>query len=133
MELPLFKKAYLFVALLILVGGCATTAKEPVVSDPVKHVVFLWLKEPGNKEHRKKLVAATQTFRDIPGVVNVNAGEVIESEREIVDDSFDVGLTLTFATVDDMNAYLTHPLHKDALKSVLKPLVRKIVVYDYLE
>ena len=129
----MLKKAYLFVALLIFVSGCATTSKEPVINDPVKHVVFLWLKEPGNMEQRQQIIAQTQTFRDIPGVMRVSAGEVIASEREIVDDSFDVGLTLTFSSVDDMNAYLTHPLHKDAVRNVLKPLVRKIVVYDYME
>jgi len=50
-----------------------------------------------------------------------------------VDDSFDVGILLTFPDRQTMNAYLTHPDHKQAVKNVLKPLVSKIVVYDFTE
>ncbi len=127
----LYKQSIVLIFLMVFSSGCAL--KTTVQKDPVKHIVFLWLKEPGNKEHRQKIIDATHGFKKIPGVVHVDVGEVIASERKIVDDSFDVGLTLTFEGVGAMNAYLTHPLHKDALKNILKPLVRKIVVYDYLQ
>jgi hypothetical protein len=53
--------------------------------------------------------------------------------QPIVDDSFDVGITFTFADTGAMNAYLEHPLHREAQQKVLQPLVRKIVVYDVRE
>ena len=55
------------------------------------------------------------------------------SERQIVDDSFDVAICLTFASTRDMNAYIEHPRHKAAVKDVLLPIVERIVVYDFVE
>lgn len=53
------------------------------------------------------------------------------SDRKMVDDSFDVGISLAFANTEDMNFYLDHPGHKKAVQKVLSPLVRKFVVYDF--
>ena len=121
------------VALIVLLAGCAGTATKTTDGKQVNHIVLCWLKESGNLAHRQKIIETTRSFRSIPGVIKVSVGEVIPSDRNIVDDSFDVGITLTFANTDDMNAYLEHPLHKDAAQKVLLPLVKKIVVYDYME
>jgi hypothetical protein len=48
-----------------------------------------------------------------------------------VDSSFDVAVTLTFASQADMKSYVDHPLHKVAADNVLKPLVKKVTVFDY--
>ncbi len=58
---------------------------------------------------------------------------VIQSGREIVDGSFDVAIYLSFGSKQILQEYLVHPVHKNAVKEILKPLVRKIVVYDFIE
>ena len=55
----------------------------------------------------------------------------IPSARPIVDSSFDVAVSLTFATQADLQRYIDHPQHKAAAEQVLKPLVRKITVFDF--
>ena len=128
----MLRSTFLLITLAFIFNGCCCTpVPKPTLQFPVKHTVFIWLKEPGNLEHRQKIIEASHRFKQIPEVQDVNAGEVIASDRKIVDDSFDVGITLSFASESDMNAYLVHPKHKDAVKNILKPLVRKIVVYDY--
>jgi hypothetical protein len=99
----------------------------------VNHVVLCWLKEPGNRDHRDRILEVSRTFRDIPGVLEVRVGEAVPSDRKIVDDSFDVAICLTFRDSRDMNAYIEHPLHRAAAKDVLSPIVDRVVVYDFME
>ena len=112
---------------------CGKPRPEAHVPGRANHVVLCWLKEPGNESHRRRIVEVSTTFREIPGVVEVRAGEVVPSERAIVDDSFDVAIFLTFASERDMKAYVEHPRHRAAVKDVLLPLVEKVTVYDFVE
>jgi hypothetical protein len=97
----------------------------------VVHTVFLWLKQPGHEPHRQRLISATGQLRGIPGVREIRFGETIESDRDIVDDSFDVGIYFYFDDVSAMNAYLVHPLHQSIVEHEIKPLVQRIVVHDF--
>ena len=99
----------------------------------IQHVVLCWLKEPGNQAHRNQIIEVSKTFRDIPGVLEVRVGEVIESDRAIVDDSFDVAILVVVPDGKCLQDYLDHPLHQTAKKKVLLPLVEKVVVYDFQE
>ena len=115
---------------LVVLAAC-TEAPPPTNEAKVYHVVLCWLKESGNAEARQQIIDVSKTFKSIPGVINVKAGASIPSDRAIVDDSFDVGILLTFADQQAMQAYLDHPDHKQVIQNVLKLLVSKIVVYDF--
>ncbi len=106
-------------------------AAEPARDAAVVHVVLVWLKEPGNLEHRQRIIDASREFETIPGVIHVSVGEVMVSERPVVDDSFDVGLYLTFSSVDAMNTYLADDRHQQALREVFRPLSERYIVYDF--
>ena len=84
-------------------------------------------------ENRERIVNATKSFREIPGVMEVRAGQVITSERSVVDDSYDIGILVVVADAKSLNEYLEHPIHQKAKKDVLVPLVSKILVYDFQE
>lgn len=116
---------------LILLTGCVTVREAE--TGPVHHVVLFWLKEPGNAEHRRKLIETSKSFKELPGVIDVRAGQVLESKRDIVDDSFDVALVITFSDARHMEEYLTNPKHEEAKKKVLLPVLKKMVVYDFRE
>ena len=100
-------------------------------SKGVIHTVFLWLKEPKNDQHRHQLLRASDQLRAIPGVVDIRYGETIASDRAIVDDSFHVGIYIYFSDVEAMNRYIVHPRHKRLVEQALKPIVDRIVVYDF--
>jgi len=95
--------------------------------------VLCWLKEPGKAQARQQIIDASRSFASIPGVVSVRAGTSIPSSRTIVDDSFDVGILLAFRDEEAMQAYLVHPDHMKAVQEIIRPLVKKIVVYDFAE
>lgn len=118
--------------LIILITGCAgTTTTQPSQERHIKHIVLCWLKEPGNHLNRQKIIETSYALRKLPSVLNVSAGEVIQSNRKVVDDSFDVAVIFTFKNQEAMNAYLKDPMHKKAVSEVLMPLSEKVVIYDY--
>jgi|GEM_PF-304789 len=96
----------------------------------IQHVVLCWLREPGNEAVRRKLIETTEELADLPGVVSVTAGVPLASERPVVDDSFDVGIVFTFRDAEALAAYQVHPRHREAVETVLQPLVEKLLVYD---
>lgn len=119
----------LFVGILCLFfSGCART---PVHAGRVNHVVLCWLKNPGNEPDRRKIIDASQSFRKIPGVLGLEVGTPIQSDRDIVDDSFDVAICVALVDRRSLDAYLVHPIHVKARQDVLLPLVKRTVVYDF--
>ena len=126
-------KIILIAILVACCAGCGNNFSGAVDAGRVNHIVLCWLKEPGNIAHRQKIIEATKSFHKIPKVLEVRVGEVVPSDRKIVDDSFDIGISISFSNSEDMNAYLNHPLHTKAAEEVLRPLAKRIVVYDFIE
>lgn len=106
--------------------GCKTTAKGKV-----EHIVLVWLKRPGNAVDRAALIATARKFQaEIKEIQHLSAGTAVQSERPVVDDSFDVGFVMRFASKAAMDAYEKHPVHQKAVKETLLPLAKKVLVYD---
>jgi len=120
--------------LVLFIGslGCVSY-KNDDRDKAIQHVVLCWLKEPGNAADRAKIMEVSKTFRTIPGVLEVRVGEVIPSDRAIVDDSFDVGILVVVSDAKSLQAYLDHPIHQQAKQGVLLPLVDKVRVFDFQE
>lgn len=116
-----------------LLPACQQSKDNTHSISNVHHVVVCWLNEPGNEEARQKVIEVSRGFSAIPGVIDIRAGRVIHSEREIVDNSFDVAIYLSFENEQRLFEYLSHPIHKKAVEKTLKPLVRKVIVYDFIE
>lgn len=111
--------------------GCGDSSEED--NAQLHHIVLMWQKLPGNPTHRKQLIEASRKFADIPGVKSVSAGSAVLSDRDLVDDSFDVAVVLSFEDKAALQTYLDHPDHLQAVTDTLQPLVEKIVVYDFIE
>lgn len=126
-----FLNTTLLIVLCALIGCASPREGQTTERAKVYHCVFCWLKEPGNSEQRKLLIEQSRAFAKIPGVLSVEAGEMLESDRPIVDSSYDVGIVMTFASEEAMHQYLPHPQHKKAVQEILAPLTQKIVVYDF--
>ncbi len=106
-------------------------SEEDVRTSEIVHVVLIWLKEPTNDEHRSRVIEVTQSLRKISEIKELRVGNSVPSDRAIVDDSFDVGLYMVFDSKQDLQNYLVHSIHKDAVDNVLSPLSEKILVYDF--
>jgi len=122
-------KALLVSLASVALVSCASISPAPKPGG-VDHVVLAWLKRPGNAADRAKLQQTAEELRTIPQVKSVSHGTALASERPIVDDSFDVGFVMRFDSPADLHVYETHPFHVAKVNQVLKPLTKKIVVYD---
>ena len=122
------------VLFLLAVTGCKESGGGRPHAEKIRvnHIVLCWLKDPGEQQ-KELIINASKDLAKIPGVVEVRAGSVIPSERKIVDDSFDVGIYMTFRSIEDMNAYIVHPDHQRIVQEELMPIVEKLVVYDFEE
>jgi heme-degrading monooxygenase HmoA len=108
-------------------------ATESTTVDKVlTHVIVVWLNESGNKEAQDKFVEASKALNDIPGVIHRHVAVVEKSERSVVDDTFDVLITVTFKNKAAVKSYLDHPEHKAAV-AVFKTMANRVVIYDSID
>ena len=124
-------KLILSLAASLALISCASLA-PPAAHGTVDHIVLIWQKRPGNAADRHALLAACADLRAIPGIKFLDAGTALASDRPIVDDSFDVGLTMRFDSVKSLRTYETDPRHLKKVNEVLKPQSKRIVVYDIM-
>jgi len=116
---------------LIAVSSCTSCPFAGKQAGQVDHCVFVWLRKPGNAADRAKLVGAARMFaREIPEVKKLTVGQMLPSQRPIVDSTFDVGFVIRFADKAAMDRYEQHPSHRKVVKDLLQPMARKIQVYD---
>jgi hypothetical protein len=115
----------------ILLTGCATATKQ-ASAGKFYHVGLVWLKEPGNAEHRQKIVAAAHSFaREIPEVQFLSVGQPPPSTSPYVDGSFDICFVMRLEDKAALDRYGKHPVHQQAAQEVFLPLSRKFLFYDF--
>lgn len=119
------------VALLMLITASIVEARAQP-EGTVSHVIMVWLKEPGNAKMREQFVDASRELNTLPGIISRHVGMAMPSDRSIVDDSFDVAVTVTLKDKAAFQAYMDNPKHKKIVEAKLKPLVDKIVAYDFI-
>ena len=115
--------------LVCLSVGCAQKVQKP--ANPVQHVVLLWFTADVTNNWVQQVEAETLKLRAIPQLLSLETGPSIKSDRPIVDDSFDLGIAMTFRSVDDMNQYLIDPRHTKFVDIWLKGRLDKMLVYDF--
>jgi hypothetical protein len=97
----------------------------------ITHVVVFWTDKP-HGENRDRLLAGTrELLAPIPGVLEFRTGVPVPSPRGVVDDSFSVAISMTFADQVATDVYQTHPLHLQFIEQCVKPCVKRLVVYDF--
>ena len=96
----------------------------------IKHIVLCWLTNPGDAALKETVIQTSRELRNIPQVEAISVGTSLPSDRKIVDDSFDVGMVMSFRDEKNLNEYLEHPYHLERVKNILAPSCEKILVYD---
>jgi hypothetical protein len=95
------------------------------------HTVLFWLKDGSGEDVRQAMVRdALGSLGRIAAVRHIWAGAAVESPREIVDSSFDVGLCVVFDGRDGHDAYQTDPLHQEFVRR-FSQYWERVRVYDF--
>jgi hypothetical protein len=95
------------------------------------HVVIFWTKPEIPNSADLLLEGAEKYLRPIPGVRLFHVGKMVKSHRDVVDQSYQVALNLTFDTKQAQDDYQVHPSHIEFVEKVFKVNCAKAVIYDF--
>lgn len=93
------------------------------------HVVYFWLKEGATQEERKQFENELEALGKCPQILNYKWGTAVNSERDVVDDSFDYSWIVEFASKQDMDDYGVDPIHLKFIENS-EDLWQTVKVYD---
>ncbi|MCA0357316.1 MAG: Dabb family protein [Proteobacteria bacterium] len=111
-------------------AALATSASAAPDAPMLLHQVFFWLKNPGDKADRDKLIAGLKALKAIDVIQQLHVGAPASTEkRDVIDNSYDVSELMVFKSVEDQKRYQDHPLHQKFVADC-SPLWSKVVVYD---
>lgn len=95
------------------------------------HIVIFWT-DPNKPNAADELVAAAnRCLKAVPGIQHFHVGKMATSHRPVVDQSYQVGLNIVFASKQAQDDYQAHPLHAEFVDKAFKPNCVKCVVYDF--
>ncbi|MBE8722914.1 Dabb family protein [Sphingobacterium pedocola] len=93
------------------------TEKKDSIPGTIVHTVFFWLKEGLAEQDIQNFTGFFEELRKVPTVQSLHYGKpALTTPREVVDNSFSYNLIVTFANIDDINVYETHPFHLKAIE-----------------
>jgi hypothetical protein len=96
------------------------------------HQVLFWLKKDAPAGTREKLIGdGRELLGKIPTVKHLWMGKPAMTPREVVDNSYDVGLCVILDDSAGHDVYQEHPLHKDFIERN-KTGWSRVQVYDFV-
>jgi hypothetical protein len=94
------------------------------------HSVYFWLKPDVTPADREAIRRGLETLRGIRQARQMFIGTpAATEERGVIDNTYDLALTVLFDSLADQDAYQVHPLHNDFLAKFAS-LWKKVIVYD---
>ncbi len=126
---------------LLMVATSAINAVHAQTGDlgrhKVHHVVVVWLKQAGNEELRRQYIEESKQIGKLPGVLSYDIGSPAAIKRAhtsvALDESYDVAISSTYESQQAFEEFLKNPEYVRIAQQVLKPLVDKYKVYDFIE
>ena len=112
-------------------NACAGSRLKRMFAAMFSHVVIFWTKPDVPEATERLLAGAEKYLRPCPGVVHYHCGQMADSHRDVVDQSYQVALNLVFEDRAAQDAYQEHPLHVEFVENIFKPNCERVVVYDF--
>ncbi|PRY04000.1 stress responsive alpha/beta barrel protein [Pontibacter ummariensis] len=122
---------FLSVAGLLGFAPLAGSGKRAQKGDFVHHVYF-WLKNPGSKEDKAKLIEGLNTLKAIKQIQLARIGEPAPTNRDVIEKGYDVSWLLFFDNLEDEEIYQKHPVHLKFVENY-SHLWDKVIVYDSVD
>jgi heme-degrading monooxygenase HmoA len=115
-----------------MLGGCAAVCPREGEAGRVNHVVLVWLKDDTDPAAAAAAIerASHEMRRQIPGIRRVEVGPSLPTTRPNVDASYDIAVIMQFDDEAALRAYETHPHHRAAVRDVLAPVSKRVLIYD---
>lgn len=108
-------------------------ASEVKLNSALVHHVYFWLKEPGNKEHRKQFEKAIGKLLKVETIKLSHFGVPARTEkRDVVDNSYTYSYMVMFDSIADQDKYQVDPIHLEFVDQN-SHLWDKVIVYDSVD
>jgi hypothetical protein len=91
------------------------------------HHVHFWLKDKADKQ---KLIEGLNLLLPITHIRDIHIGVPADTNRDVIDRSYDLSLLILFDTPEAQQAYQVDPTHHIFAENYAKPLCSKVVVVD---
>lgn len=131
------------VALACLLTFCGTGCSYNAKSDhhaqnrKVHHLVIVWLKQAGDEKLRQQYIQDSEGLAKLPGVLAYDVGTPAPINRgrvnAAVDESYDLAVSGVYESQQAYEAFLQNPDYLRVAQQLLRPLVDKYKVYDFIE
>ena len=93
------------------------------------HTVFFWLEKNLSAEQRQAFYEGAKTLTEIQPSVAAYVGKPANTDRPVIDRTYDYSLTCIFENKADQDAYQDDPVHLEFIDKHAKDWAR-VVVYD---
>ncbi|WP_395768832.1 Dabb family protein [Aquirufa sp.] len=93
------------------------------------HVVNFWLKKGLSTEEIQKFEVGVSSLADIDTVDVFSVGKPANTDRPVIDRSYDYCLLTTFEKESGHDVYQTHPIHLKFIEDCAS-LWDKVLIYD---
>ena len=93
------------------------------------HHVYFWLKNPGSKADKDKLVEGLQKLSKVKTIKMFHIGQPAATNREVIDRSYAISWLVLFDNKPDQDSYQTDPIHLKFVEECAS-LWNKVIVYD---
>jgi hypothetical protein len=91
------------------------------------HHVHFWLK---NKADKAKLIEGLYSLAPIKSIRDIHIGIPADTDRDVIDRSYDLSLLILFDDKAAQDAYQDDPIHLLFVDNYAKPFAAKVVVQD---
>ncbi|MBS1598280.1 MAG: Dabb family protein [Bacteroidetes bacterium] len=96
------------------------------------HHVFFWLKNPGSKEDRKKLIEGLKKLSAVKTIQQFHIGQPADTNRNVIERSYSISWFLVFKNLEDEESYQADPIHLKFVEEC-SSLWNKVVVHDSVD
>jgi hypothetical protein len=93
------------------------------------HHVYFWLKNAGSKEDQARLLKGLKTLQKIEAIKMSHIGVPANTNRPVIDTSYQFSLLLIFDDRQSQDVYQNHPVHLKFVEDYSN-LWTKVIVYD---
>ena len=97
------------------------------LKDTFVHHVHFWLNDKAEKE---KLIEGLYSLQPITHIRDFHVGVAADTNRDVIERSYDASLLLLFDSKAAQDAYQDDPIHLKFVENYAKPLCARVVVLD---
>lgn len=93
------------------------------------HVVNFWLKKGLSTEQINHFESCVKSLAGVETIETFSVGKPADTDRPVIDRSYDYCLLTTFADADGQDVYQVHPIHLQFIADC-STLWEKVLIYD---